>query len=423
MNAPVTPGYSVFRPGPERLREALDIDKWAFPSPRTAAEAIADGDERPWDRVYGLQASDGRLVAFHWSHLFERFAVPGAFVPTAGLSGVAVHPQHRRRGLLTAMMGTHLEHCVQRGESLSVLTASEPAIYGRFGYGLASTCVMVSVPHGAALRDVPGRDAVTLRVDHAIAERYLDTAVAVQRDAAWSAGLVRPGWIQWENRAVAEAQFRDPPAHRAGAETLRLMVAERDGRPVGFAFFRRTSRWIDGNPRGTATAGTMAYVDAAAAHAIWSGLANLDLVETTKADFLSPGDALLGLLVDPRAATPIAIDGLWVRIVDLPRALASRQYAAPADLVLEVTDARLPSNAGRWRLRADAFTDGAEVSRTSDAPDVCLDIRELGAVYLGGTALAALAGAGLVSARTPELLARAATAFAWPVTPALNWDF
>jgi predicted acetyltransferase len=132
-------------------------------------------------------------------------------------------------------------------------------------------------------------------------------------------------------------------------------------------------------------------------------------------------DALLHLLVDPRAVVPKVNDNLWVRLLDLPVALAGRRYAAPVDVVLEVTDARLPANAGRWRLTADgrdadgAFT--ATVVRTGEPADLRLDVRELGAADLGGRSLAAQARAGLVVEERAGAVQSAAAAFLWPVAP------
>jgi sterol carrier protein len=67
--------------------------------------------------------------------------------------------------------------------------------------------------------------------------------------------------------------------------------------------------------------------------------------------------------------------------------------------VLEVTDELLPANAGRWRLRCPGPADGAAVSceRTTAAPDVTLPVAALGAGYLGGARLGALATAGLIA--------------------------
>jgi hypothetical protein len=50
-------------------------------------------------------------------------------------------------------------------------------------------------------------------------------------------------------------------------------------------------------------------------------------------------------------------------------------------------------------------------------------VRELGAAYLGGRSLTALAGAGQVAARTPAALHAASAAFGWPVAPVCPWVF
>ena len=94
-------------------------------------------------------------------------------------------------------------------------------------------------------------------------------------------------------------------------------------------------------------------------------------------------------------------DALWVRIIDLPAALSRRAYSCPVDVVLEVTDELLPGNAGRWRLRADGPDGGARCERTAEPADIALDVRELGAAYLGGTRLGTLAAAGLVTQSRP----------------------
>jgi hypothetical protein len=55
--------------------------------------------------------------------------------------------------------------------------------------------------------------------------------------------------------------------------------------------------------------------------------------------------------------------------------------------------------------------------RTDDAADLALDVRELGAAYLGGTRLAALAAAGLVSESRPGAVGRLSTAMGWDPAP------
>ena len=88
-------------------------------------------------------------------------------------------------------------------------------------------------------------------------------------------------------------------------------------------------------------------------------------------------------------------DSLWVRLVDLPEALAARGYEADCDVVVEVADEPAPWNAGRWRIRVK---DGAgEATGTDDDAEVSLPVAALGAAYLGGANLAEMHRAGVVA--------------------------
>jgi predicted acetyltransferase len=163
--------------------------------------------------------------------------------------------------------------------------------------------------------------------------------------------------------------------------------------------------------------------DPAAGAALWRDLLSRDLVGSVTADLRPVDDPLLYQLHDSRRARVRLADNLWVRIIDLPTALARRAYSSPVDVVVEVTDGLLPANAGRWRLRA-AQPDGAagvggaaECARTDEPADIALDVRELGAAYLGGTRLAALAAAGLVSELRPGAVGRLSTAMSWDPAP------
>jgi Sterol carrier protein domain len=116
-----------------------------------------------------------------------------------------------------------------------------------------------------------------------------------------------------------------------------------------------------------------------------------------------------------RARELIAADGLWVRLVDLPRALRERTYSAPLDTVLEISDEVCPWNAGQLRLAWDGSS--ATCEPTGAAPDVKLSAAELGAAYLGGTTLASLAAAGRVRERSAGALDAASVAFGGTVQP------
>ncbi|MEZ0449148.1 GNAT family N-acetyltransferase [Cellulomonas sp. ICMP 17802] len=415
--SPLPPGYRLVDVSESRKDEFLEVDRLAFAFDTTPETDALVPITFEWDRAQAVEDPDGGLASVHASYEHQ-MAVPGATIACSGLTWVGARPDQRRRGLLTAMIESHFARSLARHEPVSALFAAEHAIYGRYGYGSAADDVRVKIARGAALRDVPGTDGLTVRMATADVEKHS----ALVAEVHGAAGAGRPGWITRATDAWRTRMLVDPPAWRDGGEPLRIAtVHDAAGDVRAYALFRRKENWAEGGPAGTVRVREAAALDAAATHSLWSFLLDLDLTATVEGPMLPVDDALLHLLVDPRAVVPKVNDNLWVRLLDLPVALAGRRYAAPVDVVLEVTDARLPANAGRWRLTTgDRGPDGtwaAEVTRTEDAADLRLDVRELGAAYLGGRSLAAQARAGLVVEETAGALQSAAAAFLWPVAP------
>jgi predicted acetyltransferase len=284
--------------------------------------------------------------------------------------------------------------------------------------------VMVELSRGAALRDVPGSDRVRMRFERVDVERHAD----VVGDCFEAARAGIPGFVSRntpeKRRRVLDDQLFT--RRRSGTETLRILVAEADdGGPArGYALFRRKHDWSGASPNGTVQVRELIARDPAAAHALWSRLLDLDLMSTVEVGDRPLDDPLLSMLTDPRSAKPVVVDGIWVRLVDLPRALSERRYTTGVDVVLEVTDALCPWNAGRWHLTGGPG--GAACSPATDATDapvLSLDVRELGAAYLGSETLSHLASAGLLRATDPDALLQASAAFSWPVKAYTPWMF
>ena len=411
-------GFEMITLGPDRLADLLEMDRWAFPSADSLEDMLAVPSPISWDRARTVVPAGHPedLIAVRASYPFGRCPVPGGRLPVAGLTWVGVHPQWRRRGLLRAMMAEHFAHCRDRHEPVSLLFAAEAGIYGRFGYGLASRQVNLTLPRRAALRDVPGTEALTVRIEKVSPERHGDLIARLH------GAVERPGWVTRETPELAAMWLCDAPIFRRGYEEERIIVVERAGEAVGYALFRRKSDWGPAGAEGSVGVGEVVASDAAVTHVLWSRLLDLDLTTQLTSGNLALDDPLLSLLVDVRSGRATSKDNLWARIIDLPAALAGRQYQAAVDVVLDVTDELLSDNAGRWRLTAPAFG-AATVERTDADADLALDVRELGAAYLGGTSLAELAAAGQVTELRPGTLLPAAAAFGWPLAPVSNWVF
>src|SRR5262245_2546710 len=121
----------------DELPAMLEVDRRGFGGVPRAADRAETWVRAELDRTR-CAFEAGTLVGCSRAYTFEMTMPGGASVPVAGVSSVAVQPTHRRRGVLTAMIGALSDDARARGEVASVLTASESIIYKRYGYGAAT---------------------------------------------------------------------------------------------------------------------------------------------------------------------------------------------------------------------------------------------------------------------------------------------
>ena len=346
---------------------------------------------------------------------------PGAGVrqvPCAGLTWVGVHPDHRRKGILTAMLRHHFEQVRDEGGHLSALHASEPAIYGRHGYGLASLELQVTLGRGTTLT-APHLDEAAQAVTTSLATTT-DPGV-VERLRACHLATSELGAVVGE-RDYYERICHPLPEMLRDKEPWRALFARRDGVDVGFALFRRTHKWERERPAGELSVWAMVG-EPAARLTLLRRLVDFDLMATVKVGTVGVEDPVLLWAGGPRAASDVATyDSLWVRLVDVPAALQDRAWSARCDVVLEVSDRTAPWNAGTWRVRADAGGE-ATAEPTTAEPDVLLPTAALGSAYLGGSNLLALLRAGQIAERRRGAVAELWRAMRSDVAPTAAFGF
>jgi predicted acetyltransferase len=377
----------------DQLRGANDIFRAALHEPPSSDEkwAALKGAYLA-DRTFG--AFDGARQVGNAMSFPSSLTVPGGeILPAAGVDFVGVRSDYRRRGALTGMMRVQLEDCAARGEVFAMLHASEPVIYGRFGYGVCTVARTVKVRSDrAALRpEVPVAGTVRLLDKDEIVPALQAAYPALQPTRAGLMGRSEPWWTL---------------VYRRRLETEYLLVA------AHFTPAGDIDGWVAYEPaeNGTDNAGLRVLdfqsADQGAANDLWRHLLGVDLVNEITAYFRPADDPIHEMLVNSSVVSTERDDELWLRILDVPAALAGRTYGVATPVVIEVVDPLLPNNSGRYRIGPQGM------ERTGDEPALVLDADALAMLYLGTFQAGLLAGIGRITATDPAALPAADRLFA-----------
>jgi len=327
----------------------------------------------------------------------------GTTLDVPGVTWVSVIPTHRRRGVLRALLAAQHRRFVEDGTAVSILTASEGAIYGRFGYGPATTRRSVQIDRRLVAFRPGAPDPAGVRLVDASQAREHAPAVHHRWCARTPGALSRsPAW--WDHR------FLDRENSREGGSALFHLV-----HPDGWAAYR-----IYDAERRCRVRDLVAVTDEAHV-ALWRVLLGLDLVRTITTHACPLDDPLPFLLADPRQIRTTDLeDGVWIRLLDVPAALSARRYAADVDVSIEVHDAFL-GRGGRFRLRGGP--DGACCAPTDRLPDAHIEIAALGSLYLGGNRALALSRADLLRVRDHQVMLALANGFGTDRSPQHGTEF
>lgn len=359
-----------------------------------------------YDRAFGH--FDGNRLVSTISAFSLAFTVPGSVVDCAGTTVVSVSPSHRRQGLLREMMQRHLEDAREREDSIAALWASESEIYGRFGYGRASQTTDITIRKGTweLSRHAPDPAPVRLiRLEEAkeIIPAFHDQFRVNQpgmfsRSDAW-----------WNSRV-----FADYPSRRDGFSSARWGVTESDGRVSGFVRYRaKGGHTPDGHLEGELVVQDLFGSTPESWAGLWVFVLSNDLMGSVKARLRSVDDPIFDLLAGPRRAQSNVSDGVWVRLMDVAKALSERSYLTKVSTIFEVHDP-MGMSGGRYLL--EASPEGATCATSNKEADITLDIADLGSIYLGRAGLGRMKRVGRVDG-ADVALRQADLAFGWEPQP------
>ncbi|MFC7489513.1 MULTISPECIES: GNAT family N-acetyltransferase [unclassified Knoellia] len=333
-----------------------------------------------------------------FGHLVKTMNAGAETMPAWMITDVTVAPTHRRRGLMRRLMTENLEAAVAADVPAAVLTASEGAIYQRFGFGPATRESRVRVETSSRFRlreraDDGGQVAI---VPSGEAWPFVEKVFARHHELT-RGSVGRPGYYEsW----VKGYDWEEMSEDRKQRIAVRL---DADGAPDGFVVYamKRPGDVTEVAVRDLVSATPAAHL------ALWQFLADIDLAEVVTA--AAPVvDHLTHALVNHRVRRVTAIqDHLWVRILDLVVSLEARPWFSDDSLVLRVEDSLGHADG---TVRIDATGGRATIASTSDEPDVTLDVETLGTLYLGDVSVDPLAQAGRISGSDEALRRFAALA-------------
>jgi predicted acetyltransferase len=383
----------IRNPSEEEFRDAALTVYTAFGDELHDNDLERERKVMPLDRFIAAY-DDGRPVGAAAAYLFE-VTIPGGTIPAAGVTWVGVLPSHRRRGILQSFMRQQL---TEEAEAIAVLWASESAIYGRFGYGISAPNVRMDARADRfRLRDDPEPVGAVRLVDK-------DEALELLPPIFDSKRLETPGMFARTREWWSEMKLADPDHWRRGFGPKHLVVLELAGAAQAYAIYRVKSDWENGIPKGQLNVIDLAATSPTATREMWRFLFSVDLVSNVKQGMFDEGSGLFLMVEDARRLNLGVSDGLWLRIVDVERALAARSYATDDTVVMELQDEFCTWNAGRWKI-------GAAVERTTEAAELALDTTDLASAYLGAFDFHALSRAQRVEELKPGALERATALF------------
>lgn len=328
----------------------------------------------------------------------------------AGVTAVGTLPTKRRRGYLRAAMEHALAEQYERGQSLAALYASQAAIYQRYGYAVCSTRCSYEIDpldlHFIHSPEPTGELTVANAgdlPDQAQVIRDLYREFVEPRN-----GQIHRGLESWQAEALAEpGDIHEGP--------LRCLLYEEEGRTLGYMLYtsyeHRAYNTLTGGQRDHHTqVREYGWLTPAAYVAMWRYIAAHDLVWRVVVNDAPEDDPLMHLTRDPRTLRRKTMDGILVRVVDLPRALGIRPYAAEGAVTFAVRDELCEWNAGTWRL--EAGPEGSDIRQVEGEAELSMDVHSLAQLATGHLSASYLARLGRIEAVDGGALRRADAVFA-----------
>jgi predicted acetyltransferase len=350
--------------------------------------------------VAAVDTQSNRIIGTGGADSYWLTVPGGELVPMAGVAYMTTSVTHRRQGAFSNMMTYIHDVARERGDVISGLWASQSHLYGRFDYGLSINSYDWEI------------DPSFGEFSHFPAANANNADIKVSFIDADEADVVLPGIYERMHRQTTGSvnrtsgrwryQLFDEERVRQGASPLFFAVCEEAGEQTGYVSYRMRRQ-------GDSDMGTLEVVEQVSATevahaAIWRFLLDFDLVGNITAINRPSDDSLWWMLSDPRRLRRKSHDALWVRLLDIPKALEARTYNSDGILKIGLVSDVQPESAGTYVIEIDDSR--GSVKKTTDKPDVVMTPADLSALYLGGISSGPLFEAGRINEITTGSLAK-----------------
>lgn len=350
--------------------------------------------------VAAVDTQSNRIIGTGGADSYWLTVPGGELVPMAGVAYMTTSVTHRRQGAFSNMMTYIHDAARERGDVISGLWASQSHLYGRFDYGLSINSYDWEI------------DPSFGEFSHFPAANANNADIKVSFIDANEAEVVLPGIYERMHRQTTGSvnrtsgrwryQLFDEERVRQGASPLFFAVCEEAGEQTGYVSYRMRRQ-------GDSDMGTLEVVEQVSATevahaAIWRFLLDFDLVGNITAINRPSDDSLWWMLSDPRRLRRKSHDALWVRLLDIPKALEARTYNSDGILKIGLVSDVQPESAGTYVIEIDDSR--GSVKKTTDKPDVVMTPADLSALYLGGISSGPLFEAGRINEITTGSLVK-----------------
>jgi predicted acetyltransferase len=376
------------------LEEAWELDRECFHTPVERREAFLGLEP---ERILGAYER-GRLVGMVGVHAMRQ-VFGGRAVPMGGVHTMAVAPDRRGQGLGRRLLAAALAAMRERGEALSTLFPATTRLYRALGYELAGATVW---------RRIAPRDLESLPRPERTATRAL-AAAEIPRLAACHAEVAAAtnGFLE------RSARFWDAARDRFWRDRRVFAAEDASGRITGYVVYRAQDGDLSslGGPF-RLSVDEILWSEREAGLGLWRLLGSW-APQVEAIHFRGTAEDPLLLLLREQDLGVVAELRWMTRLVDPVAAVAARGFAEglEAEAHLELADAVLPENSGRFVLRV---AKGRGALEHGGRGDVLLDTGAFAALFTGWATPDRLARAGRLAGEPGASRAALAGAFAGP---------